>query len=234
MKSMNRAFHKRGGGVIALLALLATALTPATSAAQFGESMYVSVTGTYVIPKDTRDFSRIFSRIDGHTLSGKGTKDHGFGALVAMGYEADTGIRGEIEIGIRKVDYDEIEDPTIAGPGFNARESATPIDGDITTLSLMANGFYAFEVGKLRPYLGMGIGAARHDETIDGQTIVIDNVWLSVEKRSGDTVKLGYQGMAGIGIPIGDRAEGRLGYRYFATGGDYTTHNAEIGVLFRF
>ena len=66
--------------------------------------------------------------------------------------------------------------------------------------SAMANLYYDFNRGgTLQPYLGLGVGYANAD---------IDVV--------GDSDSIAYQGLAGVGWRMGDRATLDLGYRYFA------------------
>ena len=116
------------------------------------------------------------------------------------------------------------------------------IDGDMTTLSLMGNGIYSFGEGQLRPYVGLGLGLAQHDATLDGQTITFEGEEGMIEETSEDDIVFAYQAMAGVGYEMSETTEVRLGYRYFATGdadfdGDevsYASHNFEAGVLIRF
>ena len=228
----------------ALAALLATTFLPAAAMAQTGiNSAYASISGLYVVPID----SNYSEKIEGYTFSSDLEMDAGFGLLFAFGYGADVGLRGEVELGYRKADFDKFDGLDIKGDGVDiSLDGELSVEGDVNTLSLMLNGIYAFEAGRLRPYFGVGIGVARHDGTFDEQTVefLVDGEKIAVEsaKDSEDDIVLAYQGMAGVAYPVSELAEVRLGYRYFATADadfdgpemSYGTHNIEAGILFRF
>ena len=228
----------------ALAALLATTFLPAAAMAQTGiNSAYASISGLYVVPID----SNYSEKIEGYTVSSDLKMDAGFGLLFAFGYGADVGLRGEVELGYRKADFDKFDGLNIKGNGIDESfDGELSVEGDVNTLSLMVNGIYAFDAGMLRPYFGVGIGLARHDGTFDKQTVdlEIDGEEYEFEssKSSEDDMVLAYQGMAGVAYPMSEAAEVRLGYRYFATADadfdgpevSYGTHNLEAGILFRF
>ena len=224
----------------ALATLLAVALMPAAAMAQFGpRSFYASVSGLYVIPTD----SDVSETIEGITVSSSLKMDGGIGLLVAIGYGADVGLRGEVELGYRKAGLDKFDGLTVRAEGESlSLDGELSVDGDVNTMSLMANGIVAFEAWKLRPYIGVGIGLARHDGTFDEQTFTIGDTKYTTSKSSDDDIVIAYQGMAGVSYPMSEAAEVRLGYRYFATGdadfdglkASYGTHNIEAGILFRF
>ena len=133
--------------------------------------------------------------------------------------------------------------------------SAAQYSGNTESLSLMANGIYTFDAGRLRPYVGVGFGIARHDVTLDAQSIEVtytrtsgdeeesDTYTFEIERRSRDDTVLAMQAMFGVSFPVSERLEARLGYRYFRTrdtgdsdgnGLTYSTRNIEAGLLFRF
>ena len=200
--------HAAAGG---LSSVLVTALAlfggPAAADEHTGAmSYYGSVSGIYVSPRD--------SKVSTGSVSGDVDMDAGFGLLAAMGYGADIGLRGEIELGYRGSDFDKLN-----GRAF---------EGDVRTWSLMANGIYAFEAGTVRPYFGIGLGLARHK--------------VSSSRASDSDTVFAYQGMAGVAYPLSETLELRGGYRYFATAdadfdgldASYGSHNFEAGVWFRF
>ena len=225
----------------ALAALLTVTLLPTAVMAQT-YSAYGSISGLYVVPTDS-DSSY---KDEGFTVSADLEMDAGFGLLAAFGYGADVGLRGEVELGYRTVDLDKFDGLKIKGNGVDVSLGDPSIEGDVSTLSLMFNSIYAFEAGRLRPYLGAGIGIARHDGTFDKQTFefVLEGESYADElpKVSEDDIVLAYQGMAGVAYPMSETTEVRLGYRYFGTSDadfdgtrvSYGTHNIEGGILFRF
>ena len=226
------------------VALLVAALAPGTTLAQESASavhntFYASLGGMYVVPSD----SELSATSGGFTLSSDAKTDAGFGAVLAVGYGSELGLRGEVEFGYRQFDLDKISGFRLAGNGIDVSLGGEqPYQGDVNTLSLMANGIYAFEAGRMRPYVGIGVGLARHDVTEDSQTILVGDVPFAVEVSSSDDVVFAYQAIGGISFAMSETTEARLGYRYFATGDadfdgtevSYGTHNFEAGILFRF
>ena len=103
---------------------------------------YVALTGLLVIPRDSEWTEHL---LDAPVTFDLPTKN-GFGVLGVLGYSLASRLRGEGEIGYR---------------GFHLDESGgVRIDGRFDTLSFMINGFYDFEAGPVRPYVGGGIGLA--------------------------------------------------------------------------
>lgn len=235
--------HRRAatGGLRAALAATVLALSGGTAAAN-DRSFYSSLGGMYVVTSDSA-LSVKLTNADGSYL-GRSIRDlemdPSFGLLAAFGYGADVGPRGEIEIGYRRADFDKVSKGKLRRPG---RDDA-PLEegkykGELRTWSLMANGVYAFEAGKLRPYFGFGFGLARHESRVPAQTFR----GSPVQRSSSSDRVLAYQGMAGIGYAISETIEVRGGYRYFwtqdgffndRTHATYGSHNFEAGVRFRF
>jgi OOP family OmpA-OmpF porin len=112
---------------------------------------------------------------------------------VGLGYAMRNGFRLEGELSYRQNDWE----PT-ALPAFG-----TGASGDATSLALMGNLLYDFNRdGRLQPYLGVGVGAARV------------NIGIDAAQESEDTT-VAYQGMAGISYAATERLTFDLGYRYF-------------------
>ena len=179
--------------------------------AQDREGYYASVSGMFVLPRDS-EWSESPLTLD---IPMK----NGFGVLVAGGRILASGLRAELELGYREYDFD----------------GTTPIvvQGEFSTVSLMANGIYSFDLDGFRPYAGLGLGLATHTAEIEKPAGV----------GTGEASVFAYQILAGVGYPLSDRAEVLLGYRYFGTAeGDFgagvkissANHNFEIGVLYRF
>ena len=129
----------------------------------------------------------------GTANSGKYDLDPGFATNAAAGYAFGNGIRTELEVGYNDVD------PS-GDPG-----------ADVDTVSAMINAIYEFPTsGRLRPYIGAGIGVVRTDydsaQPISG--IIVDDA---------DT-KFGAQGIAGITFQASDTIDLFLDYRFMRTG----------------
>ncbi|HWP34688.1 MAG TPA: outer membrane beta-barrel protein [Thermodesulfobacteriota bacterium] len=145
----------------------------------------------------------------------------GFGFALALGGRLGRDVRVEGEIAYRMNDLDEL---AVAGFG------SAPIDGEITSFSVLGNFLYDLPVrGAVRPYFGVGLGLARLE--VSGEDINDDS----------DTV-LAYQLLFGLGGRVGPRAILFGGYRFFATDDpvfrgaetEYRSHNLEIGLRYLF
>ena len=146
-----------------LAALFFAMLTPiATEAQSDTKSPYISVSGFYVIPADTK----LSGSIDDPMISysAEADMDGNVGLMAAIGYGSDLGLRGEIEFGYRKSDFNDVHwhlrYPDLSGSLLQVDH---PLKGGMNSLSLMANGIYIFEAWRFRPYLGVGVGLVRHD-----------------------------------------------------------------------
>lgn len=152
--------------------------------------------------------------------------DMGFNIGVAGGYDFGPA-RVEGELTYRLNDIDEY-----SAPGFGTFSA----DGDVSALSLLANGFWDIPTGgPVTPYLGAGIGVAQ--VSMDDPSFPIDD---------DDTV-FAYQLAAGVAFDLTPTLALDLGYRYFATTdpeftddfGDsfeteYMSHNLNLGLRYQF
>lgn len=138
--------------------------------------------------------------------------------------------RVEAELTYRQNDVDTLQTGGISYSG----------DGDISALSLMANGFFDIDTNSpVTPYIGAGIGFANvsmNDVTADGAAVADDD----------DTV-FAYQFGLGVAFDLNNLLALDVGYRYFATldpeftdaDGDtfeseYGGHNLDVGLRIKF
>ena len=229
----------RHWGLTALLAVV----VPRAAVAEGPQPLrpiYFSATGMHVSDAGSDLANAGTVDINGAPVryAGDGEFTNGIGGLLAIGYGGRAGPRGELEVGYRKVDALFAAVGADAGGGGLAAG-----EGDMKTLTLMANGIYALDQGSIQSYIGAGVGIARHKFTYGDMAIAADgevvagNTGVSDE----DTV-FAYQAMAGVEFPVTERVDGRLGYRYFRTAdadieGDdigYAMHNFEAGLIMRF
>lgn len=128
----------------------------------------------------------------------------GLGAAIGTGYRVGSGVRGEFALGMRRNSLDSV---SAAGTFFGTALAANAVlNGDITTVYGLLNGYYDFDTGSnWAPYLGLGIGAA---------SIKLNSAILGVDDT--DTVPA-WQGMLGLTYRISDNVWARGGYRYFGT-----------------
>ena len=114
--------------------------------------------------------------------------------------------------------------------------------GSLNTSSLMVNGYYTFDTRAFRPYVGAGVGLARHEWSNSGRLIPSPVGDIYLPSTSDDDVVFAYQLMLGLNWILADNMEARAGYRYFATGDanfdgvkvGYATHNVDGGLIIRF
>ena len=228
---------------LAILSVLA--LAPMSAFAQENTSLfntdnlYISLAGLYVMPED----SELSTEVLGHTVTSDLSMKSGIGFLAALGFGDDVGLRGEIELGRRSVDFDKLNGLTISGPTANGSiVGSIPYDGSISTWTVMANGIGATEVWQLRPYIGAGVGFAFADAKEEAQSWQFGDTVLASDGGDASDTMLAYQIMLGVAYPMSESAEIRLGYRYFGTNeGEFdgiktslSSHNVEFGIRFRF
>jgi opacity protein-like surface antigen len=130
--------------------------------------------------------------------------DLGFrvGALT-LGYGFQSGLRTEIEAAYRRNELEIIEfddDRGIVNTGLHDA---------VDTQSLMVNLIYDFEWGiPVRPYVGIGVGAARIgyeiSDTFSGATLLDES-----------KTAFAYQGIVGVRAPLGRRFHVSADYRYW-------------------
>src|SRR5687768_3500762 len=142
-----------------------------------------------------------YGRLDvGYSVDGELDLDQG-GALGfeddwmfsgGAGYAFQNGFRLEGELSYRS---NELEDV----PG-----------ADASAWAAMANVYYDFNRdGRFQPYIGVGVGGAR----IETSAVVGPISW------DGDDTVVAYQALAGVAIPLGERWDLDIGYRYFLAPG---------------
>ena len=228
--------YRRPTSVIALLAPLS--LGAGTAMAMDG--FHGSITGALALPND----SQISNSTGGQRASTDLELDNGFALLAAAGYSLTNGLRTEIELGWRRFATDRFKGVSVSDGDLTVSQSSfrLPIDGNFSTVSLMANAIFGYRLGPVQPYVGGGLGLAMHTATWDEQVLSVGGDTYPIEETDESDTVLAYQAVAGIGYPLSDTTELRLGYRYFGSGeadfdgarASYGTHNFEAGVLFRF
>ncbi|MDX2493411.1 MAG: outer membrane beta-barrel protein [Desulfuromusa sp.] len=161
------------------------------------------------------------SDIDDGFDTGELSFDDGFAVTGALGQTLGSTGRVEVELGYRTNNIDKIK---IDGLGI------ANIDGDVTTLSLMGNGYYDIVTGSnFTPFIGAGIGVANIKAKMD------------LVGSEDDTV-FAYQLAAGGSLAINKNLSVDLQYRYFATAdpdfdgleAEYNTHNLIFGLRLTF
>ena len=207
----------------ALALVFALALLPAEARAAEDTGLYLTGTIGYSISSDSKN-----------SLGSTASISNAPSFRLGLGREFSL-IRVEGEVGYVKADADTLSSPQVGGG------AARNASGSATTWSFMVNSYFDPDVsGKIKPYIGVGLGAVRvnlNSITAPGFTTADDS----------DTV-FAAQGMAGVGYALTPTVLVSIGYRYFwsrdlslrdSAGTSYTSdgprsHNVDLGVRYRF
>lgn len=147
------------------------------------------------------------------------SKIHGSPIVGAgVGYRFPGGLRGDVTFAYRLL---YALDGQVNDSDFEILYRA-----DITSMTLMANGYYDFTSGRVRPYIGAGVGWARNET----ETLTQDfrtgfaNTFSGATKQNA-AVAL----MMGVGIPYSGWTLD-IGYRYIDLGKFRTGTTAAFGI----
>lgn len=160
--------------------------------------------------------------------SNKGDFDTGYGLMANAGYDFG-GPKAELEVAYRSAGNKSLQD-----------SQTKSVNGDLSSLAIMANGIYEFlPKSSWHPFVGGGIGFANVSDDLkgaDGRTYLSDNDW-----------QFAYQAIAGVSYDINKSWAINAQYRYFATldpsftdsdGNkakmDYSNHNILAGLTYKF
>lgn len=183
---------------------------------------------------DESDFSDEVSGVG----SGQGDIDFDNGIAVTAAVGKSFGnLRAEAEFSYRAHDLDTLtlSTATIGGQTFLGNASAT-LGGDITSIGLMGNAYYDFDLGnEWTPFLIGGVGIVRH--TLD----VSDVAGTATDYDESDTV-FAYQFGAGVGYQINDLTDLTAQYRFVGSAdptfddgtdrisGEFHSHSIMVGL----
>lgn len=143
--------------------------------------------------------------------------DNGFALQGAIGRAYDSGLRLEVEAGLRT-------------DGLRFRQDKGEIvrvsDVSISQYNLFANALYEFDAGYVHPYVGGGIGLA-----------VLD---VDFGRLSSVDTEFAWQLIGGASVPLTNSLSAVADYRYVHTGGlessglDEGAHTVSGGLRLRF
>lgn len=215
--------------ISAILIAASLALPAVVSAAPFRQGPYVGGFIGVTVPEKTDA-----NTYDGSSsyLNDRISFEPGVYTGGVMGYDFG-GFRFEGEISYRDIKFDTITD------NLGARYKI--VDGNVDTTAFMANAFFDLHnQSPITPYVGGGIGfASLHlNDTYGYQT----NGTGSLFYYDDDDVVLAYQLGGGFEIPLNRQLSLDLSYRYFGTTEasfydtdmELSTHNAAVGLRFKF
>ena len=175
------------------------------------------------------------------TMTGDIALSDEMGFALAVGFESPNGPQVELEAALRSSNIEGASDVRVDSLSV---PSGYRLTGDMDTWSLMVNVRQVIGIGSVRPYVGGGLGFARHDGTAILAVVPMPPflpAGFEGEESGHDTV-FAYQFMAGVEVPMADSATLFGGYRYMGTAdleiqgltANYDTHALEAGVRIRF
>ncbi len=170
----------------------------------FFDRLYLQAGAGYDIPSD----------FDGRAGAAQFSVDvdPSYVAGVAIGTYFAENWRAEMAFDYRQADYGDVR-----SGGAKLAQS-----GELTVPTLLFNAFYdtPFDVYGIRPYIGLGLGAA----FVDGSSITVAGV-----KGSGpESTELAYQGAFGVSYRINETWTLGLDYRYLGTGDSDVAHQSGV------
>lgn len=203
-----------GGGVMKLrvLAVLVLGMVCFSASAE-GVKPYVRVSGGGALLND--------SNLSAPDFRAEMEADPGYVLGAAAGLAMDC-FRAELEFGYQKNDLDKLN---VTAPFVGAGS----IDGKVEIMTLMMNGYVDFKNKSIiTPYLMAGIGAAKVDVKMDGE--------------SDDDVVLAGQIGAGLAFAVSGNVSIDTEYRYFmtddpnfdGTDAEISGHRLQVGVRYTF
>ena len=210
-----------------LAALLAAAGASAENARM---EWYGSFAGLHNMPSSSE--AELDTRARG-TVTGDIQLSDEPGFALAVGFETAGGQQLELEAARRTSDIEGIHGLRVDSIPVPSGHSLT---GDLETWSLMVNARQVFDLDPARPYIGAGLGLARHDG--DAALSILQG---ATGAESGDDTVFAYQLMAGFEFDLAADVTVFSGYRYFRTRDmeigrlttSFDTQAVEIGIRWR-
>ena len=208
-----------------LTGAMITCLCLATTSATADDKFYIGLGAGLFFSEDSGSRGHP-SEIYPSSLKGTITHDQGTAFSGVVGYRFAEGLRLEGELSYRESDFDEF---TLREPGslaallppelrqdpaaLDGLKGTYPVDGDLSSVSLMINLHYDFDLGLgWKPYVGGGIGLSR---------ISMKAASSGRQTTDDDDTVFAYQIGAGFGYEIGGSDNQpvivTLDLRHFAT-----------------
>ena len=224
----------RRGTRTTVVALIAATLASANAFAEGTDRRwYGSLTALYDMPSDSG--TQLDLRVG--TIDGDILLSDELAFALALGLRTQIGLRVELEVASRSSDIDGASGVRLDGvpvPGV------VSLSGGLKTWTLMANLLSAFGDGSYRPYIGAGVGFARHDG--DATLAFPPQSGGTSGTESGDDTVVAYQVMAGIEGDVGENMTVFAGLRHLGSGdleietltADYKTTSIDVGVRLEF
>jgi len=156
----------------------------------------------------------IWAIVSSKDIAFKSSTDLGLALVGVVGKKFGNGLRVELEGSYRTNKVDKFH------LSFPLSHSFGP-HGSVSTAAAMTNVLYDLDLGSIMPYVGGGIGAARHVYSgVGGHSDTFAFADLDMQVRAdGAQWRFAYQGIAGVALPLASAPQMKLTleYRYFET-----------------
>ena len=221
---------RHAAGMIAAGLLAALLAAAGASAENARTGWYGSFAGLYNMPSSSD--AELNTRARG-TVTGDIELSDEPGFALAVGFETAGGQQLELEAARRTSDIEGIRGLRVNSIPVPSGYSLT---GDLKTWSLIVNARQVFDLDPVRPYIGAGLGLARHDG--DAALSILQG---ATGAESGDDTVFAWQLMAGFEFDLAADVTLFGGYRYFRTRDmeigrlttSFDTQAVEIGIRLR-
>lgn len=160
------------------------------------------------------------------------------GFALAVGLETPGGQQLELEAARRTSDIEGARGLRVNSIPVPSGHSLT---GDLVTWSLMINARQVLDLDPIRPYIGAGLGLARHDGDMALSVRLPPPLQGPTGSDSGDDTVFAYQLMVGFEFDLAADVTMFGGYRYFSTrdmeigrlAASFDTQAVEVGIRLR-
>ena len=160
------------------------------------------------------------------------------GFALAVGFETAGGQQVELEAARRTSDIEGVRGLQVNSIPIPSGHELT---GELVTLSLMVNARQVFDLDPVRPYIGAGVGLARHDGNAALSVRLPAPLQGITGAESGDDTVFAYQLMVGFEVDLAENMTMFGGYRYMTTrdieierlAASFDTQAVEVGIRLR-
>ncbi|MFD0917705.1 outer membrane protein [Pseudahrensia aquimaris] len=171
---------------------------------------YVAARLGFALPDDT-SFG-LDTAADVPTGVSTAYEDWNLSGAVAAGMEFGNGFRGELELGYSSFD---VESHRLTA--LDTRFGGSDAFGDATAITGLVNGYYDFDLGTFKPYVGAGIGMAQLDFDNYGINLAAPTAGLPAGPVTAiDDSGYGFAWQVGLGtsVAVTETIDFEIGYRY--------------------
>ena len=136
--------------------------------------------------------------------------------------------RIEGELGYQRNTVSNLKKGISSAGSFPPSSTVTDLAGNVSVLSILANGYYDIHAGGIDPYITAGVGGA--SISFNDINASAGNLQYSGSYANAQATAIAYQVGAGVVIPLCKNVKLDARYRYFSTGkvGNITTSQVTL------